>query len=60
MDKVKLHVLQTGQGLYTSIGRAFEAVTTAIVRKVSNLKVWGLGRSTGFCSPVNWAESKML
>ena len=28
------------------------AATTTIVRKVSNLRVWGLGRLAGFCNPV--------
>ena len=32
VDKWKLHVVQTNQGLYTLIGRAFKAATTAIVR----------------------------
>ena len=40
------------QNLYFNC-REFEAVTTAIVRKVSNLRVWGLGRLTGFCNPDN-------
>ena len=48
--------MKTDQGLglsyriYTVIGREFEAATTAIVRKVSNQRVWGLGRLTGFCN----------
>ena len=50
MDKGKLNVVQTGQGLYTSFGRTFKA-TTAIVRRVSNLRDWGLGRLTGFYNP---------
>ena len=37
--------------IYTLIGREVEAATTAIVRKVSKLRVWGLGRLTGFCNP---------
>ena len=30
----------------------FEATTNAMFRKVSNLRVWGLGRLTRFCNPV--------
>ena len=47
----ELHLLRTSQRLYNSIGRVFQAAATAIVRKVSNMRVWGLGRLTGFCNP---------
>ena len=43
VDKGKSNIVQTGQGLYTSIVCAF--------RKVSKLRVWGLGRLKGFCNP---------
>ena len=54
---MELHVVKTDQGLglsyriHSVIGREFEAATTAIVRKVSNQRVWGLGRLTNFCNP---------
>ena len=38
----------------TSIVCAFEAAITAIIRKVSNLRVWGLGRLSGFCNPAHY------